>query len=122
MHHRHGSGTHRAPHRFAEAAEILVILSLEGVAGRASPTRRQCLGRLEASPPVFIGDEWLVILKINKTADAISSLPDQYSQHEPEVIIFGLLLLETQLPLRDFRNLSTCTIFCGGLSYGHRTT
>jgi hypothetical protein len=34
----------------------------------------------------------------------------------------GLLLLETQLPLHDFRNLSMCTTFYGGLSYGHRTT
>ena len=40
---------------------------------------------------------------------------DLYAQHEPEVIIFGLLLLETQLLWRDFRNLSMYTIFCGGL-------
>jgi len=42
--------------------------------------------------------------------------------HELEVIKFGSLSLETQLLWRDFRNLSTCTIFCGGLSYGRRTT
>jgi hypothetical protein len=52
----------------------------------------------------------------------VGHLLDQYAQHEPEVIRFGSLSLETQLPLRDFRNLSTCTISCGGLSYGHRTT
>ncbi len=45
----------------------------------------------------------------------VGHLLDLYAQHEPEVIIFGLLLLETQLLWRDFRNLSTCTIFCGGL-------
>jgi hypothetical protein len=39
-----------------------------------------------------------------------------------EAITAGPLSLETQLPLRDFRNPSTCTIFCGDLSYGHRTT
>ena len=35
----------------------------------------------------------------------VGHLLDQYTQHEPEVISFGLLSLETQLPLRDFRTL-----------------
>src|ERR1700756_5047963 len=43
-------------------------------------------------------------------------------QQDLGVIRFGSLWLETQLPLRDFRNLSRCTIFCGGLWYGHSTT
>ena len=50
-------------------------------------------------------------------SECVRHLPDQY-----EVIRIGSLSLETQLLWRDFRNLSTCTIFCGGLSYGHRTT
>src|ERR1700722_20844513 len=34
----------------------------------------------------------------------------------------GLLSLEMQPLSRDCHNLSTYTIFCGALSYGHRTT
>jgi hypothetical protein len=64
----------------------------------------------------------LIVLDANATSmcrvgECVRHLMDQY-----EVIRFGSLSLETQLLWRDFRNLSTCTIFCGGLSYGHRTT
>jgi hypothetical protein len=42
--------------------------------------------------------------------ECVQHLPDQH-----EVIRFGSLSPETQLLWHDFRNLSTCTIFCGGL-------
>jgi hypothetical protein len=60
--------------------------------------------------------------KVGPHNDLLADFPTRGPYTTPEEIRSCLLLLETQLPLRDFRNLSTCTIFCGGLSYGHKTT